>query len=637
MFDFPMSLSDLRQNNRLMKLHFPNEDGPSSPLLIEGMKAEEELSKSFTYTLDLLSDDAFIETTELMGVMMTVELEQADGSARYFNGYVTQAERTGSDGGYCLYQVVLSPWTHLLHNTIDNYTFQEQTLIDTIDEIFANYSPFPDYDIRIYGKVEPETFRAQGGRITPDAPDGESDYNYLHRRLEEKGWYYWFEHRKDGHTLIISDNSEFASTPIDGTGKVRFHNDKATLPEDTIQQWKIRRILSPAKVSLTSFDFKHPRAERYDTRTRNQQGDVLQTEVHEYAGAYAFKNHEAAESLTKLRMEEIESRAKCFEAHSNCRLIHPGRTFELVGHFLHDREDIVQRKFLIQAVCHEASNNYRMGDKGEAFYKNTFITQRKIIQYRPGRGHNSKQPRRYGVQNAVVVGHPGEEIDCDEYGRVHVQFPWDRVGKYDHKSSCRVRVASTWAGSNFGAISLPRVGQEVLVQWIDGNPDLPIITGSVYNQANMPPWELPTNKTQSGLLSRSTQNSHYGHANAIRFEDKKGHEEVWIHAEKDQRIEVENNESHTVGGSRNKQISGSETTGIGKDRIQNVDGNHTETVKGNIQVTSETGNIKVTSTAGSIQLEAKQQIVFKVGESSIVMDAGGSIQIMGPTRIDLNK
>lgn len=581
MSDSPLSLRDLRQNDRLMKLHFPNEDGPSSALLIESMKAEEELSRSFSYTLELLSDDAFIETKELMGVMMTVELEQADGSARYFNGYVTQAERTGSDGGYCLYQVVLSPWTHLLHNTIDNYTFQEQTLTATLDEIFADYGVFADYDIRVYGKAEPETFRAQGGRITPDAPDGESDYNYLHRRLEEKGWYYWFEHRKDGHTLVISDNSEVASSPIDGTGKVRFHNDKATLPEDTIQQWKTRRTLAPGKVSVTSFDFKHPRAEHQNIKTRNQQGRVLQTEVHEYTGAYGFKDFNAGRELAKLRMEEIESRAKCFEAKSNCRLLQPGRTFELLGHFAHDKEDIVQRKFLIQSVRHEASNNYLQGNEGKTVYDNTFIAQRKIIPYRPGRGHNSKQPRRYGVQNAVVVGRPGEEIDCDEYGRVYVQFPWDRKGQYDHKSSCRVRVASTWAGSNFGAISLPRVGQEVLVTWVDGNPDLPIIIGSVFNQANMPPWELPANKTQTGILSRSTQGGHYAHANALRFEDKKGEEQLWLHAEKDQLTEVEHDEDKWVGNDRKKTIDRDETSHIKRNRSETVDNDESITIHHN--------------------------------------------------------
>jgi len=226
-------------------------------------------------------------------------------------------------------------------------------------------------------------------------------------------------------------------------------------------------------------------------------------------------------------------------------------------------------------------NNYRMGDKGKVSYENTFTVQRKVVPFRPGRNYNSKQPRRYGVQNAVVVGKPGEEIDCDEYGRVLVQFPWDRVGQYDHRSSCRVRVASTWAGSNFGAISVPRIGQEVLVQWIDGNPDMPIIVGSVYNQANMPPWDLPANKTQSGILSRSTDKGNYSHANAIRFEDKKGAEQLWLHAEKDQLTEVENDETKWVGNDRTKTIDRDETSHIKHNRTETVDNDENITIHNN--------------------------------------------------------
>jgi len=232
---------------------------------------------------------------------------------------------------------------------------------------------------------------------------------------------------------------------------------------------------------------------------------------------------------------------------------------------------------------HRASNNYRMGASGETVYKNTFSAQRKIIPYRPGRGHNSTQPRIYGVQSAIVVGPPGEEIHCDEYGRVRVQFHWDRMGSHDDKSSCWVRVSNTWAGSNFGAISVPRIGQEVLVQWLDGNPDLPIITGRVYNQANMPPWDLPNNKTQSGILSRSTQGGQYGHANALRFEDKKGEEQLWLHAEKDQLTEVEHDEDKWVGNDRRKTIDRDETNHIKRDRTETVDHDETITVHNNRQ------------------------------------------------------
>ena len=575
------SLTSLRQTNRLMKLHFPHNDGPSAVLLIDQMTAEEELSRSFRFTLDLLSDDAYLEMKDFMGVMMTVELEQADGSARYFNGYVTDAARTGSDGGWCTYRVTLSPWLDLLRNRVDNYIFQDQSFLDTIDEIFADYSPYADYRTQVYGAVAPETFKVQGGMVHPHGPHGETDYNYLHRRLEEKGWYYWYEHHKDGHTLVISDNSVNAAQPIDGTGRIRFHGDPATMPEDTIQHWDTQRLLAPSKVSLTSFDFKHPQVVQANTETRNEQGPVLRTEVYEYSGAYGFSDFAAGEQQATLRMEEHESEAKVFEGRGNCRFLQPGRTFELRDHFVHDQDDSLDRQFLVRRICHVASNNYLQGNEAGPVYTNQFTAQRKTIPYRPGRNHNSSQPKMYGIQSAIVVGPPGEEIYCDEYGRVRVQFHWDREGQHDEKSSCWVRVATTWAGSNFGAIAVPRVNQEVLVQFLDGNPDLPIITGRVYNQANMPPWDLPGNKTQSGILSRSTKGGQYSHANAIRFEDKKGEEEVWLHAEKDQRIEVEHDESHWVGHDRSKTIDHDETVHVKHDRTEVVDNNETITVHNN--------------------------------------------------------
>ena len=577
----PDALRQLPQNDRLMRLHFPHNDGPNAVLLIDQMTANEELSKSFSFHLDLLSDDAYLEMKEFMGVMMTVELEQADGSARYFNGYVTDAARLGSNGGYCSYRVTLSPWLDLLRNRVDNFIYQDQNLLQTIDSIFGDYQPYSDYRTQVYDSVPTETFRVQGGRVHPHDPHGETDYNYLHRRLEEKGWYYWYEHRQDGHTLVISDNSVYAAEPIDGSGRVRFHGDPATMPEDTLQHWDTQRLLSPSKVSLTSFDFKHPQVAQANTETRNEQGSVLRTEVYEYSGAYGFRDLDAGEQQATLRMEEHESAAKVFEGRGNCRFLQPGRTFELRDHFVHDQDDSLDRQFLVRRICHIASNNYLQGNATGPVYTNQFTAQRKTIPYRPGRNHNSSQPRMYGIQSAIVVGPPGEEIYCDEYGRVRVQFHWDREGQHDEKSSCWVRVSTTWAGSNFGAIAVPRVNQEVLVQWIDGNPDLPIITGRVYNQANMPPWDLPGNKTQSGILSRSTKGGQYSHANALRFEDKKGEEEVWLHAEKDQRIEVEHDESHWVGHDRTKTIDHDETVLVKHDRTETVNNNETITVHNN--------------------------------------------------------
>jgi len=232
------------------------------------------------------------------------------------------------------------------------------------------------------------------------------------------------------------------------------------------------------------------------------------------------------------------------------------------------------------SVRHQAQNNHDLGQGSAGHYACSFVANRRAVPWHPGRGRTSSEPRIYGLQTALVVGPPGEEIHTDEYGRIRVQFHWDREGAYDDKSSAWVRVATPSAGSNFGAVSIPRVGQEVLVQFLDGNPDRPLVTGSVYNQANMPPWELPANKTQSGILSRSSKGAGYDNANAIRFEDQKGQEELWLHAEKNQRIEVENDESHWVGRDRRKTIDRDETNHIKQDRTETVDRNEKISVHG---------------------------------------------------------
>jgi len=282
-------------------------------------------------------------------------------------------------------------------------------------------------------------------------------------------------------------------------------------------------------------------------------------------------------------MEEIEAAAKHFEASGDDDHVQPGRTFTLAGHLglksLGSEEG--DNEFLIIEAKHRISNNYETQQGKAAEYISHFTCLRKKIPWRPGRGYNSAEPRIYGLQTAIVVGPKGEEIHTDEYGRVRVQFHWDRVGTFDEKSSAWVRVASTWAGSNFGFMAVPRIGQEVLVQFLDGNPDRPLITGRVYNQQNMPPWDLPANRTQTGILSRSSKGGGYENANAIRFEDKKGAEEVWLHAEKDQRIEVEHDESHWVGNDRSKTIDHDETVLVKHDRTETVDNNETITVHNN--------------------------------------------------------
>ncbi|QUP55471.1 type VI secretion system tip protein VgrG [Ralstonia syzygii] len=566
-------ISGQRQNKRLLRLSFPHDDAPAGALMVANrLSAYEGLSRDFQFSVEILSDNPDIPLKDVMGKMVTAELVREDGSLRYFNGYVFEFRFVRNDAGFSYYDMVLRPWLAFLAYRRDNYLFHGKSVEDQTDLIFGDYHDIQDWKTKALGQDEPMTDACQFD---------ETDYNYVHRRWEARGWLYWYEHRKDGHTLVLCGDST-RTDPIDGGGEMIWQG-KSGVTECGLTSFSPVRNVAATAYAASSFDFKNPRPVRADVPTINKQGKLPQLEVYEYAGAYGYKNAAAGRDFVKLRMEEIEAAGKHFEASGDDDRAQCGRTFKLSGHMglpaLGD--DAKDNEFLTIEGMQSISNNYETREGQTSEYSCSLTCIRKKIPWWPGRGFNSTEPKIYGLQTAIVVGPKGEEIYTDEYGRVRVQFHWDREGGYNEKSSAWVRVASTWAGSNFGFVAIPRIGQEVIVQWLDGNPDHPLITGRVYNQDNMPPWELPANRTQTGILSRSSQGGAYGNANAFRFEDKKGSEEVWLHAEKDQRIEVEHDESHWVGHDRSKTVDNDETVHVKHDRTETVDNNETITVHNN--------------------------------------------------------
>ncbi|WP_122688801.1 type VI secretion system tip protein TssI/VgrG, partial [Pseudomonas viridiflava] len=306
----------------------------------------------------------------------------------------------------------------------------------------------------------------------------------------------------------------------------------------------------------------------------------------------------------------------------------PGFTFELTQHYEHDAGSVEDRQFLPMTIEHRGSNNYTTGS--QAGYANKFYSVRKKIKFRPQM--DSLKPAISGPQTAIIVGPPGEEIYTDEMGRVKVQFHWDRYGQFDDKSSCWVRVAQTGASGGFGSMQIPRVGDEVVVVFLDGNPDRPLIMGSLYNSQNTPPWSLPANKTQSGFLTRSMKGDG-GTANFFRFEDKAGAEQVIVHAERNMDTEIELDEKHDVGNNRVVTVGGTQTEVIQKDTVMNV----------------QQGSLTIKVDNQFIQVEALQHIVLKVGDSSITLTKDGitiqgkAINVLGENtfvqgkRVDINK
>lgn len=494
-----LALAQQRQHNRILRLSFPHNDGPDALLLANRIDADEAMSRDFTFVVEVLADDANIALKDVQGKMVSIELVRGDGSLRYFNGYVFAFKLQKTDGGVVFYEMTLKPWLAYLSLRKDNYLFHGKTLQQQSELIFADYGSHADWRSQIAGVDAPMTMACQFD---------EDDHNYLHRRWEAAGWFYWYEHRADGHQLVLSDDS-MGAAPVDGAAAaIRFQRHAGILEEDAICEWAPARQIVAGQVMLSSFNFKQPVPQDVSLPTLNRQGDVLGMERYEYAGAYAYAGNSEGDALARLRMEEVEARGKQFDAAGNNRQVMPGRWFALDDHFS-ATDDASKSEFLILSVQHSASNNYLQGDlqrdlKGEAnlpHYSNRFSCSRKSVPWRPGRGFNSVDSKIHGPQTAIVTGPAGQEIHTDEYGRVRVRFHWDRNAGDGELGSAWVRVSSSWAGANFGAMALPRVGQEVLVQWLDSNPDRPIVTGRVFNNYNMAPWELPSQQALSGIRS----------------------------------------------------------------------------------------------------------------------------------------
>jgi len=571
-----MNLLDLvnnRQETRLLRLSFPHNDGPSTPLLVNKLDAFEGLSRPFEYMVELLADAPDLQLKDLQGKLMCVEMVRRDRTLRYFTGVVYSFSLRTVDGGVSYYTAALGPWTRYLSLRKDNYIFHNTTIYDQTASIFGDYPGLAQWEWKVSGVDQV---------LTDCTQFDESDSNFLERRWHGCGIFYWYEHTATGHTMVLSNDSTRVAA-IDGDREIPFQRHGGAIEEDGIGEWSPVRHVAIGSVAMASYDFKTARPTLTELGTINRQGDVPAIESYEYVGAYGFKDDQAGRSLAQLKMEEMESAGKQFEGVGNNRNVMPGRWFRLVGHY--DASDIEadssDHEFIIVDARHVATNNYQVREKEASHYDNRIICIRKIIPYRTPKSLNFVPTRIHGIQSATVVGPAGEEIHTDEYGRVRVQFHWDRVGTGDERSSAWIRVATPWAGENFGLTSIPRIGTEVLVQFLDGNPDRPIITGMVPNASNMPPWSLPANKTQSGVLTRSTPGGGYANANAIRFEDKKGMEQLWLHAEKDQLTEVEHDEAKWVGNDRRKTIDRDETSHIKRNRTETVDNDETITVHNN--------------------------------------------------------
>jgi type VI secretion system secreted protein VgrG len=560
---------------------------PDGTLVLEEMSGRESLGAPFSYELALMSLNPNIDLTGLLGQPMTVYVTLPEGE-RQFNGIVTHAEISATVGDRTRYRVTLRPWLSLLAYTSNCRIFQDKSVVDIVKEVFRD-NGFSDLEDALNDTYAPLEFCVQYR---------ESDFNFVSRLMEHEGIYYYFKHEDEKHTLVLADGYSAHDT-VDGYETVPYktQNDFG-VDEDYLHAWTVAQQIRPGSFASTDYDFTRPRADLLSQLSMPFDNAQADRALFDYPGD--FLTADAGNTRVKVRLQENQVSYGVAQTAGNARGLGAGALFTLADFPRGDQN----KEYLVIAAQYQlhASILETGGGQDDDDFRSHLTVIDSQTQFRPGL--HAPKPRVEGPQTATVVGESGDEITVDQYGRVKVQFRWDREGQNDEDSSCWVRVAQLWAGSGWGGIHIPRIGQEVIVDFLEGDPDRPIITGRVYNADNMPPYALPANKTQSGIKSRSTQGGAPSNFNEIRFEDKKGSEDLHIQAEKDQSTNVKHSQSISVGADRSISVGGNESTSVtgtrsatitkketqtfndaramtvAKDDTETITGKHTETIHG---------------------------------------------------------
>ncbi|HXH08257.1 MAG TPA: type VI secretion system tip protein TssI/VgrG [Alphaproteobacteria bacterium] len=605
-----------RQTGRLVTLTTPlGED----VLLLEGFTGQEGISQLFHFTLYLLSEDPAISFEAIVGKPATIHIDTENG-LRHINGIISQFSQGFTDGSLFRYHAVLVPWLWKLTRRVNSRIFQNKTVPDIIERIFQELG-FSDFRMQLAGNYPTRAYCVQYR---------ESDFNFVSRLMEEEGIFYFFDHEDNRHTLILGDSSHVHS-PITGQSSLPYAPAGGPRDGYSVTSWLQEQEVRSAEYTLRDYNFETPSTDlTVNTPTILTVGLDDRLEIYDYEGKY-LKRAEG-ERYVKLRMQAEEAPHTRILAASDCPGLIPGHLFTLTHHF----RDEFNRAYLLTVVNHEGASNLRQGSVG-ASYSNSFTCIPEGTLFRPPR--LTPKPMIRGPQTALVVGKQGEEIWTDKYGRVKVQFHWDREGELDENSSCWIRVAQSWAGKRWGTLFIPRIGQEVIVQFLEGDPDQPIITGCVYNAEMMPPYELPNEQTKSTIKTLSSKGG--GGFNEIRFEDHKGSEQIFIHAERDQDNRVKHDSLEWVGQDRHLIIQRDQLELVQGDKHLTVKGDHNEQVDGTVSLKAgmdlqEKVGMKHALDAGmEIHLKAGMNVVIEAG-LSITLKAGAAFIVVGPAGVTVS-
>ncbi|WP_322104445.1 type VI secretion system Vgr family protein [Paraburkholderia sp. J41] len=533
------------QTGRLLKIDTPL---GRNTLLVQRVVGQSRVGRDYDFTADVASLSESIELKQLIAQPVTLWLQQGDKSYRPVHGYVHTARRLGSDGGLTSYQLGFACWMHFLRFRKDARIWQDTTVDDIVTQVFNEHPQAKGaFRFALDKPLAPRSFCVQY----------ESDWNFVHRLMETEGWYGFYEQADDGqsHTLVITDNLD-AFKPL-SPQTVSFYRAGTNSETDAFVQWSGTRTLQSSTVSTSTFDYKAPRAKKTtEIPAVPEQGNLPeQAEVYEYTGAYAYKEQERGDSLSKIRMEEFESRAKRYVGVGAVRNVDAGRWFELADHPELSSESEQNRQFAVLSAQWVIENNlpvsnskvtfphslqqrvsavraeygtsdpYGVVDEGDGstgFFLTTIEAQRRTVPFRSPLEHAKPV---MPTQTATVVGPSGEEIYTDELNRIKVHMHWDRLNHGDENASCWVRVSYPNAGDNWGGVFVPRIGQEVVITYVDGDPDRPLVTGRVYNGAAQPQWH------SNGQLSGYKSKEHKGGGfNQLVFDDTTSQNRVHLYS-----------------------------------------------------------------------------------------------------------
>ena len=479
----------LKQDNRLIAIKTPL--GPDV-LGLRAFSLQDQMSRLFRIEADLSSEDGKVDFDAVLGHEVTIRLNIGQNQKRFFHGFVSRFVQVPNEGRYAHYRATIVPWLWLLTRTSDCRIFQNKSTPDIIEDVFKRHG-FSDYQLKLSANHPTWEYCVQYR---------ETDFNFVSRLMEQAGIYYYFEHEDGKHTLVMADSTS-AHDVYPGYAEMPFQElRKGTAEREAITDWVMEKDLQPVATALQDFDFKKPKTSLLVASNVTRQYGKAEYEIYDYPGEYL--EHDDGQRLADVRLEELQTQYETLRGQGTVRGVAAGHTFKLKNHpQTHQNQN---REYLLTGVSlHADAGEFATtpGAGASEYFSCSFTCIDKSQQYRAAR--LTPKPIIQGVQTAIVTGPKGQEIYVDKYGRVKVQFHWDRYGKRDENSSCWIRVSQSWTGKGWGHIANPHIGQEVIVSFLEGDPDRPIIVGRVYNEDNMPPYPLPDAAAVIGMKSQSTK------------------------------------------------------------------------------------------------------------------------------------